>query len=53
MKKLIPTCLAIVVLGGLEAFALSRGIDGALFSAVTLIIGGLAGYETKRLKDTK
>lgn len=46
LKSLTP-CLAIIVLGGLEMFALSKGIDGELFAGIAAIIGGLAGYKIK------
>ena len=45
--RILTPILAIIVLGALEAFALSRGIDGTLFAGVSLIIGGLAGYTGK------
>lgn len=48
IKSLTP-CLAIIVLGGLELFALSKGIDGILFGGVSAIIGGLAGYKVKEI----
>jgi hypothetical protein len=47
MKKLITPCLAIVVLGTLEVVALCHNIDGALFSSVIAVIGGIAGYTVK------
>lgn len=50
-KNIIVICVAILVLGGLEAFALSKGIDGTLFSAVTTMIGGLAGYHIKKARS--
>lgn len=52
MKAIVP-CLAIIVLGGLEIYALRQGIDGALFSTVAAIIGGLAGYKVATTKETK
>ena len=33
------------LIAGLEAFALSQGIDGTLFSLVIAGISGLAGYQ--------
>lgn len=39
--------LGILVLAGLEAYALSQGIDGTLFSAATAGIGGIVGYVLK------
>lgn len=47
MKKLIVPCVAIVVLGALEALALCKGIDGTLFSSIVAVIGGIAGYTVK------
>jgi len=37
--------VAIVVIGALEALALWRGVDGALFGVVIAAISGLGGYE--------
>ena len=45
--KYLIAILAILVIGGLEAFALSREIDGTLFSAATAGIGAIAGYVIK------
>ena len=39
---------AIIVIGSLEAYALSKGIDGTLFSAATAGIGGIVGYVLKK-----
>lgn len=47
MKDMIPVCLAIVVIGGLECFALHKGIDGIVFSGALVIIAGLAGFKVK------
>ncbi len=47
MKKYIVPVVAIIILGALEAVALSNGIDGALFMSVTATIGGIAGYTVK------
>ena len=38
----------IIVIAALEFFALSRGIDGTLFSTATAGIGGIVGYIIKR-----
>ena len=45
--KYLIAILAILVIGGLEAFALSREIDGTLFSAATAGIGAIVGYVIK------
>ena len=39
---------AITVIGFLEWYALSKGIDGTLFSAATAGIGGIVGYVLKK-----
>ena len=38
---------AVLVIAALEAYALSEGIDGTLFSAATAGIGAIAGYVLK------
>ena len=45
----IVTIVAIVAIVILEAIALIQGIDGAILSAVFVIIGGLAGFTLDRL----
>ena len=47
--NLVP-CLAITILGILEAIALLRGINGVLFSAISITIAGIAGYKLKNVK---
>ncbi len=47
MKKYFIPGLAIVVIGGLEALALCKGIDGIAFSGTVAIIAGIAGYVVK------
>lgn len=47
MTKVILPALAIVVLGLLCAFALFKGVNGALFASIAAIIGGLAGYSVR------
>lgn len=44
MKDWIVSVVAIAVIGGLIAFAISRGIDGALMSLGVAAIAGVAGY---------
>jgi len=46
---------AILVLGALEALAIVKGIDGALFGMVVATIGGIAGYHigVERYKRSK
>ena len=40
--------VAILTIGGLEAFALSQGVNGALFSLACVIVGGIAGFRLRR-----
>ena len=49
--KAIVTIVAIVCITILEAIALSKGIDGALFSLTLSVIGGLVGYKFKEVKE--
>lgn len=46
------TITAIAVIGILEAIALLKGVNGALFALVLSVIAGLAGYEIKKFKDS-
>jgi len=39
--------LGILMIGSLEAYALSQGIDGVALSASLAAIGGIAGYVVK------
>lgn len=43
--------IAIVCIAGLEALAISQGINGAAFGLVVAAIAGLGGYEVKVLRD--
>ena len=49
--KAIVTIVAIVCITVLEALALLKGIDGALFSLSLSVIGGLVGYKFKEVKE--
>ena len=42
---------AILAIAALEFYALSKGIDGTLFSAATAGIGGIVGYVLKSAKS--
>ena len=48
--KLAPI-VAMVCIAGLEAFAISQGINGAILSLAVAAIAGLGGYELKVLRD--
>ena len=43
---------AILAVALLESAALVRGLDGAFFGPAIAIIGGIAGYELRGLKET-
>ena len=45
--------IAILVLAGLEAIALLKGIDGAAFGTVVAAIAGLGGYEIGKGRSRK
>lgn len=46
LKKVTPI-VAILVIGALEAYALSQGINGVLLGGGIAIIAGLGGYSVK------
>ncbi len=48
LKALTPI-LAILVVGALGGYAISRNIDGVILAAALTIIGGIGGYEIKSL----
>ena len=43
--------VAMICIAGLEALALLKGIDGAVFGFVIAALAGLGGYEIKALRD--
>jgi len=45
--------VAMICIAGLEALALVRGIDGAVFGIVVAALAGLGGYELKVLQSKK
>lgn len=45
--------VAMVCIAGLEGFALSQGVNGAILGIVIAAIAGLGGYEVKALKDKR
>ena len=47
--KTLITIVAIGSVTALEIAALFAGIDGALFMAGLTLVGGLAGYQLKRV----
>jgi hypothetical protein len=49
MLKIIVPCLALLVIGALEAIALIKGIDGLLLTGVIAILAGCAGYKVPNI----
>ncbi len=53
-QGVIVVCVGIAVIGGLEIFALSRGIDGTMlagcFTLIGAIIGGALGFTIRKPK---
>ena len=45
--------LAIICIAGLEAFAISQGINGAVLGIVIAALAGLGGYELKIIRDKR
>lgn len=43
--------VAILCIAGLEAFAISQGVNGAILSLAVAAIAGLGGYEIKLWRD--
>lgn len=48
-----PPIIAMICIAGLEALALMKGIDGALFGIVVAALAGLGGYQMKAIKEKK
>ena len=51
LDKTTITITAIITIAILTGIAMFKGIDGAIFMTVIAVIGGLAGYELKSVKD--
>lgn len=49
MRKFTPI-VAILVIGGLEAFAISQGVNGVALAASLSLIAGLGGYSARSIK---
>lgn len=47
MSTKVTPIIAILVIAGLEAYALSQNIDGVLLAGSIAIIAGLGGYTAK------
>jgi len=50
IEALSPT-IAIIGVVSLETVALNNGIDGAILAGALAIIGGLGGYQVKKIRD--
>ena len=53
LSKISIPLVAIVVIGALEAFALSKGINGVALTASIATISGIGGYKVKDLMQGK
>ncbi|MBA7555105.1 hypothetical protein ES705_47757 [subsurface metagenome] len=54
--QIIKACsipLAMVIVGVLAWYAISNGINGAVFMSAVVVIGGLGGYEVKSIIDNR
>jgi len=49
--KTLISISAILVIGILCSIAMLKGIDGALYMSSLAVIGGIAGYQIKGLKN--
>jgi len=45
--------VAIVCIAGLEALAMVKGVNGALFGIAIAAISGLGGYQIKIIRDKR
>lgn len=43
--------LAMVLIAGLEFYAISKGLNGTLLAGVLVLLAGLGGYEAKTIKE--
>lgn len=50
-NKTLITATGILCVTILTLFAMHKGIDGAMFMTALAVIGGLAGYELRTLKE--
>mgnify|MGYP001582267924 CR=1 FL=1 len=50
-QNTIVLVTAILSLTGLEIFAMSKGIDGYLFSLIAVAIAGIAGFKFPAIKE--
>lgn len=51
--KWTPAIIAIIAITGLEALALSLGVNGALLAGSVAIIAGLGGYTAGKVAKPK
>lgn len=50
-KNTVKVCFAISGIVALEIFALSQGIDGAIYAVVIAALAGLGGYQLRKVKE--
>lgn len=53
MKSVITTIIAILAIAGLEAYAITQGINGVGLAGALVIIAGLGGYEASKIVRKK
>ncbi|MBA7701394.1 hypothetical protein ES703_110130 [subsurface metagenome] len=53
MKPIIATIVAIVAIAGLEAYAISQGINGVALAGSCSLIAGLGGYQINKIVKKK
>lgn len=53
MTKQIAPIVAMFIVGGLEAYAISQGLNGALLAGATAVVAGLGGYTLKTSKKSE
>ncbi len=51
--KWTPAIIAMIIIGGLEAFALYLGVNGALLAGTLAIIAGLGGFTAGKVAKPK
>lgn len=47
---MVVSIVAIVTIGGLEAIALMKGLDGILYATSLTFIGGIAGFNLRSIR---
>ena len=53
MKPIIATIVAIIAIAGLEAYAISQGVNGAALAGSLTVIAGLGGFQASKIVRKK